>query len=89
MSRIKQLASAIHEKDIVKIESELKHNSFYTESDKNIIQTFMGGLDSREITRYGIESAIELSEKLLEINSNDSYYQNRNQTLIKRLKDFR
>jgi regulator of sirC expression with transglutaminase-like and TPR domain len=88
MDRIKQLANAIYNKDIIKIESEPTHNSFYNESDKNIIRTFIGSLDSRERNQHSTNLAFELCEKLLELNPNDSYYQKRYQALSKHFKGF-
>jgi hypothetical protein len=89
MERIDKLASAIHSKDIYKIESDMKYNSFYSESDKRTIRTLLGNIDTREMNQWGIRNAIDLAKKLISMECTESnYYSKRLESLEKRLKGF-
>ena len=54
INRNQIMANKIVEKDIIQIETDLKHNSFYNESDKRAIRTYIGAMDSREIGEFDI-----------------------------------
>ena len=89
MDRINQLASAMCSKTLDKIETELKYNSFYSESDKRTIRTLLGNRDSREINKNDIEKAIKISEKLIAMNcDNYNYYVQRQEKLLEDLEQF-
>ncbi|WP_159018039.1 hypothetical protein [Algibacter sp. L3A6] len=84
------MANKIAEKDIINLESDLKHNSFYSESDKRAIRTYIGAVDSREIGRFDIINALEISKELIKKKDSKDYqdYLKRHQSLSKRLEGF-
>ena len=90
MERLKSIALNIYNKDIIELESELQHNSFYSESEKRIIGTFIGSLDSREIGNNELQKASDLACELSKLSEEDSNrqeeYLQRSQTLLKRKK---
>ncbi|MFD1162877.1 hypothetical protein [Hwangdonia seohaensis] len=76
---------------MTKLETDMKYNSFYSESDKRIIMTLLGGLDSREIGNHELENASKLAAELSSLYKDNpelnDYYMRRSQTLLKRKKD--
>jgi hypothetical protein len=91
INRNEIMANKIIEKDIIQIETDLKYNSFYKESDKRAIRTYIGAMDSREISSLDIINALEISNELIKKKDSKDYesYQKRNQNLLKRLEGFR
>lgn len=91
INRNEIMANKIVEKDIIQIETDLKHNSFYSESDKRAIRTYTGAMDSREIGEFDIINAVEISNELIKKKDSKDYemYQKRHQNLLKRLEGFR
>lgn len=90
MDRLKTIALNIYNKDILELESDLEHNSFYSEPEKRILKTFIGSLDSRGIGNYELQKASDLALELSQFYEKDSnlyeQYQKRSQTLLKRIK---
>lgn len=85
MDRIEKLANVIYDKDIVKIESDLIHNNFYTESDKRIIKLLLRNNVNTAFYSELIE-AKRMAEYLIEGNPVElELYQSRYQTILKRL----
>jgi hypothetical protein len=91
INRNEIMANKILEKDIIKLETDLKYNSFYGESDKRAIRTYIGAMDSREIGQFDVINALEISNELIKKKDSKDYekYQKRHQNLLKRLEGFR
>lgn len=90
INRNEIMALKIIEKDIVKVETDLKFNSFYNESDKRAVRTYIGSMDSREIGKYDTINALEISKEIIkrkEINNYQDYLKT-HESLLKSLKDF-
>ena len=85
------MAYKIIEKDIIEIETDLKYNSFYSESDKRAIRTYIGSMDSRQVGEFDIINALDISEEIIKVKdtTNRESYQKKHQNLLKLLEDFR
>ena len=90
INRNEIMAYKIIEKDIIELETDLKYNSFYSESDKRAIRTYIGTMDSREIDEFDILNALEISNELIKAKGPKDYenYQKKHQRLLKRLERF-
>lgn len=90
INRNEIMAFKIIEKDVIEIETDLKYNSFYNESDKRAIRTYIGTMDSREIGQFDLLNALEISKEIIKVKDSKDYdyYQKKHQSLLKRLEGF-
>lgn len=90
INRIEIIANEIIKKNVVQIETDLNYNSFYTESEKRAVRTYIGSVDPREVSKYDISNALDISKEILKNKESKDYsdYENTHQSLLERLTDF-